>query len=269
MSKSKPTGREYRFLPIPRLELREDGETPPVLAGYASVFNSEAVIWGMFREVFAPGAYAKTIKEADIRALWNHNTDLVLGRNKAGTLKLVEDDHGLKTEIEPPDTQAGRDAVTSVRRGDVTGMSIMFEVIKSEWVEPGDELPLRVVREAKLWEVSPVTFPAYEETSIGVRAPAFPDTSHLILDEAFFLARGAELGMPLTKAQRQTIAAARGLYTQLISEPEPGAEAQAGNHSGQESEPGSHSEAWQEELIVMARRLKAVQRQDPEHMQES
>lgn len=177
---------EWRFLPLEGAEVRADGEGGQ-LEGYAAVFNTEAVIWGLWREEVAPGAYAKTIKEADIRALWNHDTNIVLGRNKAGTLELAEDDKGLHSVITPPDNEWGRPVVDAVKRGDVTGMSIAFRVVKEDWWHPPEgskELPKRTIKEAKLYEVSPVTFPAFESTSISARSVALVKTEDELIEEA-------------------------------------------------------------------------------------
>lgn len=149
-------------------ELRSDTESGKIV-GYAAVFNEESLpIGGLFREVIRPGAFAKTIKEADIRALKNHNADYVLGRNKANTLDLREDDKGLLISITPPDTQWARDLQESIKRGDINQMSFMFRTIKDNWYETEDELR-RELLEVHLYEVSPVTFPAYPQTSVGVR----------------------------------------------------------------------------------------------------
>jgi HK97 family phage prohead protease len=215
--------KELRYMPFEEWELREEANKPPKLVGYASVFNQEAIIFGMWREQVAQGAFKKTIKESDIRALWNHNTDLVLGRNKSGTLSLAEDDHGLKVEIIPPDTQAGRDGLTSIKRGDVSQMSIAFQIIKQEWLTPEDkkELPLRTIREMKLYEVSPVTFPAFEQTSISARNAMEPEAENDPREEALRLSLAADHGLELTTEQRQIIAAAVEIYQPYLLEPEP------------------------------------------------
>jgi uncharacterized protein len=157
-----------------QVELRADGEQgesqAPALRGYAAVFDQlSVVLYGMFRERIERGAFAGTIGD-DIRALWNHDSNLPLGRTKAGTLRLAEDSHGLRVEIDPPDTQAGRDAVESIRRGDVDQMSFMFDVLEDTWDQDGDGQLIRTLRKVKLYEVSPVTFPAYQGTSVSARA---------------------------------------------------------------------------------------------------
>jgi HK97 family phage prohead protease len=154
-----------------RVEDRE-GE-PPKIVGHAAVFNQETNIAGMFREMVAPGAFKQSLKdEDDVRGLFNHNPDFVLGRTKSGTLSLKEDKTGLHTEMTPPDTQLVRDLVLEpMRRGDIDKMSFGFEVKAQEWRDGEDgELDLRVITEAKLWDVSAVTFPAYDGTDVAVRS---------------------------------------------------------------------------------------------------
>ena len=166
------------------IEMRADGDATK-LTGYAAVFNElSQVIFGMFRERIERGAFAGTLSD-DIRALWNHDTGLPLGRTKAGTLKLDEDAHGLRVEI----TQAGRDAVESIKRGDVDQMSFGFDVLEDSWDKDADGMVIRTLRKIKLYEVSPVVFPAYPQTSISARAdtgalgdmPAIPE--HLRADD--------------------------------------------------------------------------------------
>lgn len=151
----------------------EPGEDRRVLRGYAALFSVPTVIWDMFEEEIAPGAFASALTDADVRALWNHDPREVLGRTKAGTLELQEDEVGLAVVIYPPDTERGRDRYESVRRGDVTQMSFSFRATREEWVEREEgQLPLRRVLECELYEVSPVTFPAYEATEISARSAA-------------------------------------------------------------------------------------------------
>jgi len=154
-----------------RIEERE-GEAPKIV-GHAAVFNQEANIGGMFREMVAPGAFAKSLKEKDdVRGLFNHDANFILGRTKSGTLKLSEDKDGLRTEITPPDTQLVRDLVLEpMRRGDIDKMSFGFEAKAQEWRDGEDGEPdLRIITEAKLWDVSAVTFPAYDGTDVAVRS---------------------------------------------------------------------------------------------------
>lgn len=161
---------EMRSFKINELRVADENGLP-ALTGYASVFDSvtDALEMYGFREVFRRGAFVKTIHENDIRALIGHDDTLVLGRNRAGTLRLAEDDHGLAVTIIPPDTSYGRDIVESIRRGDIDQMSIGFQSFRERWSrEEGKDTELREILEAKLFDVSVVTYPAYTETQIGV-----------------------------------------------------------------------------------------------------
>jgi HK97 family phage prohead protease len=150
-------------------ELRMDDDARKI-EGYASVFNEETDIGGMFREVVRPGAFKRAIKEKqDVRALWNHNPDHIIGRTKAGTLSLQEDKRGLWISIDPPDTQFARDLMESIKRGDVDSMSFAFRAIEEQWTERKGEPSLRELVDLDLFDVSPVTYPAYEGTQVGLR----------------------------------------------------------------------------------------------------
>jgi HK97 family phage prohead protease len=122
--------RTYEQIEI-RADKGDDGTLR--LIGHAAVFNKKSEEIFGFREIVLPGAFKKSIKKDDIRALWNHDPAHVLGRNKAGTLRLREDDEGLRTEIDLPDTQMARDLHTSVKRGDIDQMSFGFRTISDAW----------------------------------------------------------------------------------------------------------------------------------------
>ncbi len=169
MSKKIDIEKEIRRLVGP-VEIRAtkegDIETKKIV-GHAAVFNilTDNLRW--FREKIQPGAFAKTIKVDDIRALVDHDSSRILGRNTAGTLTLREDDEGLLVSILPPDTQVGRDIVTNIENGNITGMSFGFQTITDAWhIEDKEEI--RTLIEVKLFDVSPVTFPAYAETDVVV-----------------------------------------------------------------------------------------------------
>lgn len=143
------------------------------LTGYAALYNSETRIGNWFREVIEPGAFRSAIaRKDDVRALFNHDSNYVLGRTTAGTLRLEDDERGLKYTVTLPDTQAGRDLWTSVQRGDVSQSSFAFTVDAEEWRDMKDPMPLRVVKDVHLFDVSPVTYPAYDETSVSARSQA-------------------------------------------------------------------------------------------------
>jgi HK97 family phage prohead protease len=170
--------RRYTIKAELRAEPDENGDGPPKIRGYAVVYGQLSEDLGGFREKISHGAFSEALG-ADIRALWQHDRSQVLGRTAAGTLRLWEDNNGVWFELDPPDTQAGRDAVELIRRGDVDQMSFGFTVDEQEW-NTESVPPLRSVTSAKLIEVSPVTWPAYRGTSAEARdiygdLPKIPD----------------------------------------------------------------------------------------------
>lgn len=137
--------------------------------GYAAVFNSDADIAGQFIERIAPGAFSDAIGRDDVVFLVNHD-GLPLARTRSGTLKLSEDDRGLRIETvldgEDPDVRA---ITGKMKRGDLDKMSFAFRAEKEEWDDSG-EIPIRTIRQARLYDVSIVTTPAYDSTEIGLRS---------------------------------------------------------------------------------------------------
>ncbi len=151
---------------------RRDGDLPKI-RGYAAVFNNLSDDLGGFREQITAGAFADAIGRDDVRALVNHDPNLVLGRNRSGTLIMREDANGLAVEITPPDTQAARDLVALMERGDVSQMSFAFTVSKDDqsWERTGTGPWIRTIRKVqRLFDVSVVTYPAYPSTSAAMRA---------------------------------------------------------------------------------------------------
>jgi HK97 family phage prohead protease len=124
--------REMRFIHFAELRAESAESEAPHIRGYAALFDTWSEDLGWFREKIQPGAFADTIKEADIRALWNHDPNYVLGRNKSDTLQLREDEKGLAVDITPPDTQWARDLMTSMKRRDINQMSFAFQKIRDE-----------------------------------------------------------------------------------------------------------------------------------------
>ena len=140
-------------------------------AGYAARFNTWSQNLGGFREKILPGAFAEAVQTDDVRCLLNHNPDHVLGRNRAGTLRLTEDEQGLYFEVTAPDTGWARDLRVSVERGDINQCSFQFYAMDEEWnwAMPGSgDIDERTLKKCSLSDVSIVTYPAYLDTVAAV-----------------------------------------------------------------------------------------------------
>lgn len=177
--------------------IEQRGENqPPLIVGYASVFydgtpETEYVLFEgggeRWVERIMKGAFDRAAKEDDVRALYNHNPDYLLGRTSAKTAGLSVDGKGLRYWAVQPDTQTGRDVVESIRRGDLTGSSFAFVATEQRWTElkqtDGTELFIREILAVELFDVGPVTYPAYEASTTGIRAAAEPAEARVSLDE--------------------------------------------------------------------------------------
>ena len=159
------------------VEVRDqDGQ--PVITGYAAVYHqaddpgTEFELLDNYVERIMPGAFDNALETGqDVRGLFNHDPNQVLGRTGAGTMTLSADSIGLRYDIIVPDTQLGRDVATSISRGDVTGSSFSFKVADggAEIRKDGDKT-IRELRSVNLFDAGPVTFPAYSGSSAGLRA---------------------------------------------------------------------------------------------------
>jgi len=171
--------RETRIFQFEKLNVEEraDGMGPKI-TGYAAVFDKWSEDLGGFREKIRSGAFKKAIGKSDVRGLFNHDSNYVLGRQSNGTLTIKEDKNGLWMEIDPPDTQIIRDLVLApIKRGDIKEQSFAFVVANGgdEWKnlhgEKPDEPVTRTITEVdELFDVSPVTYPAYPDTSVALRS---------------------------------------------------------------------------------------------------
>ena len=164
-------GIERRMMGMGELRVapKDDGKRRRSRAMPRCSISLSVDMWG-FREQVAPGAFADTLAAGDdVRALFNHDPNIILGRTKSGTLRLAEDDTGLYVEIDPPDTEQARALVAGIERGDVDQMSFGFAVIMDKWSIDANEQYVRTLEQVKLYDVSPVVYPAYPDTSVSVR----------------------------------------------------------------------------------------------------
>ena len=151
----------------------QQSDQPTRIIGYGSVFNSRSEpLWG-FREIIKPGAFDDVLTN-DVRALFNHDPNFILGRNAANTLSLSVDDRGLQYNIVAPDTQTIRDLVIApMMRGDINQSSFAFQVARDgeDWYQDDEGIVIREISKfSRLYDVSPVTYPAYQDADSGVRS---------------------------------------------------------------------------------------------------
>lgn len=161
--------RRARSIPAKFEATRSEGTGDLYIEGYFSVFGSNYELWPGATESVAPGAFGDTLGE-DIRALINHETRLVLGRNKSGTLELTQDSYGLRGRIKiNQDDVDAMNLYSRVQRGDVDQCSFGFDILEEEFEDRGNGTVHWTIQKVRLYEVSVVTFPAYEETSVSAR----------------------------------------------------------------------------------------------------
>lgn len=170
-------GTEVRLVSLTGIEVRASQQDGPIgFKGHAAVFDSRTRIggaWGWYEEI-ARGAFDSAIDRGDdVRLLKNHNPDLILARTTAGNLRLSIDDVGLFCDADMTPTTYARDLALSLDAGDVSQMSFAFRVLKDEWsiINAGqdDEAELRRILDVELYDVAPVTFPAYADTDASLR----------------------------------------------------------------------------------------------------
>lgn len=175
---SSSDAREQRWFTSRDLELRSDSPDDAIgVTGHAVVWDKTAWIgppkWG-FSERFQKGAFKESINGgADVRFLFNHNPDAVLARTKSGTLRVKEDTTGVRVDGDLAPTDDGHKLRVLLDRGDIDQMSVGMQVLEDRWEEvagkDGNVYELRTIIRAKLFDVSAVTYPAYEETDLGLR----------------------------------------------------------------------------------------------------
>ena len=174
-------------------ELRAEGQDGMTFTGYAAVFNQPSEDLGGFREYVAPGAFTRSLKSrSEVKLLWNHDVGEPLASMRGGTMKLYEDERGLKVTAQLPNTSRGRDVAELIRTGVVDSMSFGFNVIRDSWSKDGTTRTLESVR---LIEASVVSYPAYTQTAgtVSVRSLESGISADLLADALLKLESGEDL----------------------------------------------------------------------------
>lgn len=161
--------RERRFIPTENLEYRQESTGEMAISGVAALFRAESQDLGGFTEVIEHGAFDEAILVSDVRGLYNHDPNYILGRTSSGTMDLEVGEEGLRYKIKKmPDSR--RDVFEAIQRGDVTGNSFAFTVERDRWETRDGNVPLRVIEKVReLFDVGPVVYPAYSQTVVAAR----------------------------------------------------------------------------------------------------
>lgn len=174
-SRSKGHTMERRFVPIESLEYNEEDEQMSI-SGVAALFRAESQDLGGFTEVLEPGAFDDAIIMSDVRGLFNHDANFILGRTKSGTMELEVREDGLHYRI-PNLPASRRDVWEAIQRGDVTGNSFAFTVERDRWEQRQGMPPLRIIEKVReLFDVGPVVYPAYSQTVVSARCMDYVST---------------------------------------------------------------------------------------------
>jgi uncharacterized protein len=154
-----------------KFKITRDEQTPEerIIEGYFALYESETELFPNTYEIISKGAFDNTLTKNDIRALWNHNTQYVLGRNKNGSLQLKTDEKGLFGIIKLPNTQYANDLYELVNRGDIDQASFGFNILDEDIEELASGGYRWRIKDIDLHEISVVTFPAYENTTVLAR----------------------------------------------------------------------------------------------------
>lgn len=208
---------ERRYIKIKQAEVRlssEDNAKGIEIVGHAAVFNQPIDRFGL-EEVIMPGAFTRAIEEEqDVRALIDHDSRLLLGRTKSGTLSLKEDDIGLAVTIKPPRTTFADDVIQSIKRGDLDGMSFAFIAKKQTFIEEGDKT-IRQLFDLDVEDVSVVTFPANEGTSVNLRSGLNTSELNRLMEWRSF---GMKLGPADEKLVKEQIELLKALLPKVESQ---------------------------------------------------
>jgi len=170
-SNNEPSKKERRILTVDDVELRVTDGDEPKIKGYAAKYGTWSLDLGGFIERIRGGAFDEVIEKCDVRALKNHDPNLLLGRTTSGTLELKSNSVGLGMEIDPPNTNTGRDVIEEIRRKDITGCSFSFITAEDDWKYNEDgSVERTIIKIGELFDVGPVTYPAYPDTTVAVRS---------------------------------------------------------------------------------------------------
>lgn len=216
---SKPAAKqERRVFYFTEIRMAPQKNEPDRLTGHAAVFNSLSEDLGGFRETIRPGAFTRSIKDnPDIYALQEHDSRFPLARTGNGSLFLKEDRRGLAVDIRPTDTSYARDLMLNVREDLINKMSFAFSIVQENWTG-GSKDQVREVQEVNLYEVSPVTFPAYSSTDLQARsALSAAGLEFEPLGGVLFKARHQ---VPLTTGERDLVKRSIQILTAYLT-PEP------------------------------------------------
>ncbi len=241
---SLPPDMERRAIPAGEIEVRAENDKPG-LAGYAVRWDSESANLP-FLEVFRRGAFTESLENNNVVALWAHDSAKPLASVEAGNLKIREDDTGLYFEMTPLETSWGKDAIISISSRVVKGMSFGFTVIDDRWGTK-DGQSYREVLKAKLFEISPTPFPAYQATSVAVRE--IFKSAGIDFDGLSDVFSRAQRGLPLATADHDLIKASIEILRGYLP---------AGSRQGPDS--AADGGKPQGRLALLRRRLELLER---------
>ena len=161
---------ERRVMAIDDIEMRVTDDENPRITGYAAKFGIFTDL-GWFKEKIRAGAFDEALKTSDVRCLKNHDPNLILGRTTSKTLRLETNSVGLKFDNDMPNTTTGKDTREEIRRGDISGCSFSFTVDEEDWKHFKDDPSERtIIKIGRLYDVGPVTYPAYPDTTVAARS---------------------------------------------------------------------------------------------------
>ncbi|MBS1798938.1 MAG: HK97 family phage prohead protease [Acidobacteria bacterium] len=162
--------KEIRYQQAKELRVQPNADGSKTISGYCIVYNSPSTDLGGFTEIVAPGAVTASLaNNPDVLCLRDHTLTILLGRTTSGTLTLVEDSIGVRFSCKLPNTTQAADVAELIRRGDISGMSFGFVTLEDSWANAGDKL-VRSLLKVNLYEISVVSLPAYDATSVSMRS---------------------------------------------------------------------------------------------------